>query len=73
VNAIPVLCRLAVEDEDQGVRRKSAYALSSEIRNYQPGMNEAVRCLPKDIVGPDQVSASNMEVIDAIMGKLREK
>ena len=73
VNGIPVLCRLAVEDADAGVRRKCVYALSSEIRNYQPGMNEVVRCLPKDIVGPDQVSASDMEVIDAIMGKLREK
>jgi len=73
VNGIPVLCRLAVEDADKGVRRKCVYALSSEIRNYQPGMNEVVRCLPKEIVGPDQVSASDMEVIDAIMGKLREK
>jgi hsp70-interacting protein len=71
VDGILVLCRLAIEDEDEGVRRKCVYALSSEIRNYQPGMNEVVRCLPKDIVGPDQVSASDMEVIDAIMGKLR--
>lgn len=71
VDGIPVLCRLAIEDEDEGVRKKCVYALSSEIRNYQPGMNEVVRCLPKDIVGPDQVSASDMEVIDAIMGKLR--
>ena len=73
MDGIPVICRLAVEDDDEEVRKKSVYALSSEIRNYQPGMNEAVRCLPKDIVGPDQVSASDMEVIDAIMGKLREK
>jgi hsp70-interacting protein len=72
-DAIPVLCQLAVEDEDEGVRRKCVYALSSEIRNYQPGMNEVVRHLPKDIVGPDQLSASDMQVIDAIMGKLRDK
>ena len=72
VNGIPVLCRLAVEEADEGARRKCVYALSSEVRNYQPGMNEVVRCLPKDIVGPDQVSSSDMEVIDAIMAKLRE-
>ena len=72
VNGIPVLCRLAVEDADEDARRKCVYALSSEVRNYQPGMNEMVRCLPKDIVGPDQVSSSDMEVIDAIMAKLRE-
>ena len=73
VNGIPKLCNLALQDEDQGVRRKAVYALSSEIRNYQPGMNEAVKCLPKDIVGPDQVSATDMDVIDAIMAKLREE
>lgn len=73
VKGIAALCRLAVEDADAGVRRKCIYALSSEVRNYQPGMDEVVRCLPKEIVGPDQVSASDMEVIDAIMGKLREK
>lgn len=73
MNGIPLLCRLAVEDGNEGVRRKSVYALSSGIRNYQPGMDEVVKCLPKDIVGPDQVSASDMQVIDAIMGKLREK
>ena len=73
VNGIPALCRLAVEDGDEGVRRKCVYALSSGVRNYQPGMDEVVRCLPKDVVGPDQVSASDMEVIDAIMGKLRQK
>ena len=73
MNGIPLLCRLAVEDGDEGVGRKCVYALSSGIRNYQQGMDELVKCLPKDIVGPDQVSASDMEVIDAIMGKLREK
>ena len=72
MNAIPKLCKLALGDEDKAVRRKAAYAISSEIRNYQPGMNEAVKCLPKSIVGPDQVSCADMEVIDAIMSKLRE-
>ena len=72
VKGIPKLCRLAVQDADEAVRRKCVYALSSEIRNYQPGMNETVRNLPKHIVGPDQVSAQDMDVIDAIMAKLRE-
>ena len=73
VNGIPKLCKLAVEDTDKTVRRKCVYALSSEVRNYQPGMNEAVKALPKEFVGPDQVSAADMEVIDAIMAKLRER
>lgn len=72
VDGIPKVCRLALHDPDQAVRRKAVYALSSEIRNYQPGMNEALKCLPKHIVGPDQVSCTDMDVIDAIMAKLRD-
>jgi hsp70-interacting protein len=49
------------------------YALSSEVRNYQPGMDEASKCLPKDITGPDHISAMDMDVIDAIMAKLRDR
>ncbi|EXJ80470.1 hypothetical protein A1O1_08615 [Capronia coronata CBS 617.96] len=73
LNGIERLCKMALDDEDEAARRKAVYALSSGIRNYQPAMNEAVKRLPKDIVGPDQVSATDMEVIDAIMGKLRER
>jgi len=44
------------------------------VRNYQPAMNEAVKRLPEEFVGQNEpVAASDMEVIDAIMGKLREK
>ncbi|KAK5208457.1 hsp70 nucleotide exchange factor fes1 [Exophiala xenobiotica] len=73
INGINKLCQVALDDVDQKVRRKAVYALSSGIRNYQPAMNEAVKQLPKEIVGPDQVSAADMDVIDAIMGKLRDK
>lgn len=72
MGGIPKLCHIALKDKDKTVRRKACYALSSSIRNYQPAMNEAVKNLPKDIVGPDQVSASDMDVIDAIMSKLRD-
>jgi hsp70-interacting protein len=72
VNGVEKVVKVAVEDPDKSVRRKAVYALSSSIRNYQPAMDEAVKRLPKDIVGPDQVSAADMDVIDAIMAKLRE-
>lgn len=72
VNGVAKLCKTATEDQDKAVRRKAVYALSSSIRNYQPAMNEAVKELPKDIVGPDQISASDMDAIDAIMAKLRD-
>ena len=73
VNGIDKICKVAVDDEDKAVRRKAVYALSSGVRNYQPAMNEAAKRLPKDIVGADHVSASDMDAIDAIMEKLREK
>jgi len=73
VNGIDKLCQVALDDTDKAVRRKAIYALSSGIRNYQPAMNEAVKRLPKEFVGPDQVSAADMDVVDAIMGKLRER
>lgn len=73
VNGVNKIVTLAVEDSDAAVRRKAIYALSSSVRNYQPALNEAVKKLPKDIVGVDQVSASDMDAIDAIMGKLRER
>ena len=73
MGGVDKLCNMAVNDPEKAVRRKAVYALSSSIRNYQPAMDEAVKKLPKDIVGPDQVSATDMDVIDAIMGKLRDR
>ena len=73
VNGIEKLVYTTLLDEDKVARKKAVYALSSSVRNYQPAMNEAVKLLPKDIVGPDQVSAADMDVIDAIMGKLRDR
>lgn len=73
VNGVSKVATVAVDDSDAAVRRKAIYALSSSVRNYQPALNEAVKKLPKDIVGDDQVSASDMDAIDAIMGKLRER
>lgn len=73
VNGVDKICRVALDDTDKGVRRKAVYALSSSVRNYQPAMNEAAKRLPKDIVGPDQLSAADMDVVDAIMAKLRDR
>ncbi|RVX69412.1 hypothetical protein B0A52_06475 [Exophiala mesophila] len=73
VNGVNKIVTVALDDSDTTVRRKAIYALSSSVRNYQPALNEAVKKLPQDIVGGNQVSASDMDAIDAIMGKLRER
>lgn len=73
VNGVVKIAKLAVDDSDSAVRRKAVYALSSSVRNYQPAMNEAVKNLPKEIVGADRVAADDMDAIDDIMTKLRER
>ncbi len=72
IGGVPKVARMAVEDGDNAARRKGVYALSSTIRNFQPGMDEALKILPTNVTGPDHVNASDMDVIDAIMAKLRE-
>ena len=73
MNGVEKLCKVAVEDQDKQVRRKAIYALSSSVRNYQPAMNEAVKFLPKEIVQSETVQAEDMDTIDGIMGRLRER
>lgn len=72
VGAIPKLVRLAIDDSSEPMRRKAIYALSSEIRNYQPGLDEAVKSLPEDIRPSTRVDTGDMDAIDQIMDKLRE-
>lgn len=69
---VKTIAGMSVEEPDPATRRKAVYALSSAVRNFQPGMDEALRILPKNITGPDHVNAADMDVIDAIMGNLRE-
>ena len=73
MDGIPKLAKMAVNDEKQAARRKAVYALSSSIRNYQPATDEAVKALPKDIVGVDRVEADDMARIDSIMENLRKQ
>lgn len=73
VNGIPKLCAVVIQDSDRAVRKKAVYALSSEVRNYQPGLNEMIKHLPQEIAGSGQTDATNMDAVDAIMTKLRER
>ena len=70
MNAIPKLVSLATTDTTQAVRKKAVLALSSAVRNYQPGTNELVKHLPEGYAS-GKVDAGDMEAIDAIMDKLR--
>ena len=64
--------QLAGEDTDETVRRKSIYALSSEIRNYQPGLDEAIRSIPEGKRPIGKVDSGDMDAVDQIVHALRE-
>ena len=70
--AISKIINLTLEDAKEPVRRKAIYALSSEVRNFQPGLDEAVKSLPQSIVPEGAIDAGNMEAVDKIMEGLRE-
>ena len=72
MGAIPPLVRMGVEEKDESVRRKGLYALSSEVRNYQPGMDEALKAMPKGVKGEGGVDARDMEAVDGLMERLRQ-
>ncbi|GAM83755.1 hypothetical protein ANO11243_017450 [Dothideomycetidae sp. 11243] len=73
VGAIPALVDLAINDSDKTVRRKAIMALSSEIRNYQPGLDEAMKHLPSHFKPSDNVQATDMDAVDEIIQSLRDQ
>ena len=70
LNAIPTLVKVATSDSNAATRKKSVYALSSAVRNYQPALNELIKSLPENY-SKDKVDAADMEAIDKIMDQLR--
>ena len=72
-DAIPTLIKLAIEDGNEQVRRKAIYALSSEIRNFQPGFDVAVKALPKEYAPEGAIDAGDMEAVDRVIERLRDE
>ncbi|KAK5172547.1 hsp70 nucleotide exchange factor fes1 [Saxophila tyrrhenica] len=72
-NTIPKLAKLALEDGNQAVRKKAVSALSSEVRNFQPGMDELEKNLPEGFVMVRRVDAADMEAVDGVIQKLRDQ
>ncbi|KAH6626989.1 nucleotide exchange factor Fes1-domain-containing protein [Chaetomium sp. MPI-SDFR-AT-0129] len=73
MGGVPTLLKLATaEDGDVGVRRKSIYALSSAVRNYQPSMDVVVEGLAKYGRG-EKVDAADMDAVDGVIDWLRER
>lgn len=71
--AIAKLARIAIEDSVPAVRKKAITALSSEVRNFQPGLDALVDVLPKEFGGGRKdLEAGDMEAVDEIIQKLRD-
>ncbi|MCJ1333586.1 hsp70 nucleotide exchange factor fes1 [Thelotrema lepadinum] len=70
--AVPALVGICIgkgesaKEEGEGVKRKARYAISSLIRNYQPGLDAVVQ----EMDGEQSVDAGDMEAVDRIMEKL---
>lgn len=77
MNALPVLVEMALtgeEDEGEAVRRKAVYAISSAVRNYQPALDELVKCLPEGYaIDSGKINAGDMDAVDVIMDRLRTR
>ena len=73
MGAIPALVKMTVEEADENIRRKALYALSSEMRNYQPATDEAVKALPEKLRTGRPTDAADMEAVDQLIASLRER
>ncbi|KAL8952579.1 MAG: hypothetical protein Q9222_001533 [Ikaeria aurantiellina] len=73
VRAIPRLTRLALEDQNELVRRKAIYALSSGIRNYSPALDALIQQLPQDMRPDGKVDAGDMDEVDKIIDVIKQR
>jgi hsp70-interacting protein len=64
--------RMATEDTDPKARKKAITALSSTIRNFQAGLDEALTHMPAAYKPTDNIDANDMDSVDLLINKLRE-
>ncbi|KAF4223332.1 hypothetical protein CNMCM6457_000515 [Aspergillus fumigatiaffinis] len=70
-NVLPTLVAMSTSDPAPAARKKAVYAISSGVRNYQPAMDEFVKHLPEGYTSGEKIDAADMDVIDALLDKLR--
>jgi hsp70-interacting protein len=63
---------MATTDTDKKVRKKAIFALSSSVRNFQPGLDAAILHMPDDFKPSDTLDANDMDSVDSLINKLRE-
>lgn len=75
LGVVPKLAKMATDDSNQAVRKKAIGALSSEVRNFQPGMDELEKNLPDSVWKSKKggVDAADMEACDELVQTLRDQ
>jgi hsp70-interacting protein len=63
---------MATTDTDRDARKKAISALSSAVRNFQPGLDEAVSHTPTEYKPQEKLDAHDMGSVDVLINKLRE-
>lgn len=72
IGAVPKLVKLATEGKTVAVRKKAVYALSSEVRNYQPALDVMIDALPPQYSGIERLDANDMDQVDVVINRMRE-
>jgi hsp70-interacting protein len=72
LGAIPTLVRMATTDTDRDARKKAINALSSTVRNFQPGLDEVVSHIPAEYKPQEKLDANDMGSVDILINKLRD-
>jgi hsp70-interacting protein len=72
LGTIPTLTNLAINDSDQGVRKKAILALSSGVRNNQPALDQMLKDLPETFKTSTTNDANDMDAMNSLMQKLRD-
>jgi len=72
MGAVPKLAKQATEDSDLAARKKAVNALSSEVRNYQPALDELEKSLPESVWKRKGLEAGDMDSVDEVIQALRD-
>lgn len=68
------LLSLVLNDPSKPVRKKAATALSSEVRNYQPALDDLMEKIPQEFVTKGRkLDACGMEEVNSVIDALRQR
>ncbi|KAI7506214.1 hypothetical protein KC367_g236 [Hortaea werneckii] len=73
LGGVSKLAKQAVQDEDKTARKKAVNALSSHVRNFQPGLDELESALPDSVWKRKGLEAGDMDSVDELIQTLRDQ